>query len=156
MELTQREKTLVVAALTILLPLLFFKLVLSPLNDYRQKQRVTVSRLDEKIRQIDHLGQELRYIEQNRKGQTISLSKKIDRLLRRHKIKSRSSTIVDNNADGRQSLVLKLDEVNLTELIHILYSVENASPVIAIKSIDINPAYKNKKRFRFSTALSSW
>jgi hypothetical protein len=77
-------------------------------------------------------------------------------LLRRHKIKSRSSTIVDNSADGRQSLVLKLDEVNLTELIHILYSVENASPVIAIKSIDINPAYKNKKRFRFSTALSSW
>lgn len=156
MELTQREKTWILLAVVILLPLLFMRLVLSPLNDYSQKQRSTVTRLQNKINQIDQMGQKLRHLERTRTSQTGSLSKRVDRMLRQHQLRTRSRTIVDSNPDGRQRLVLKLEEVNLTELIKILYAVENASPVIAIKSIDINPAYKNKKRFRVSCALSSW
>jgi type II secretory pathway component PulM len=156
MELNQREKTWILAALMIFLPLLFIRFALLPLNDYRQKQRLAISRLEGKVRQINQLGQELKHLEKTKSIQSSSLSKRVDRILRHHQLKSRSGTIVDNITDGRQRLVLKLEEVNLTELINTLHGIENTLPVIAIESIDINPAYQNKKRFRLSSALSSW
>ena len=156
MDLSQREKTWIIAALLIMLPLLFFRFVLSPLNDFSQGQQNAVSRMEEKIRQMDRFGQQLKHMERTRQDQSVSLSKRVDRLLKRQQLKARSRTIVDSSPDGRQRLVLKLEEVNLTELIKILYAIENATPVIAIKNIDINPAYKNKKRFRVSAAISSW
>jgi hypothetical protein len=156
MELNRREKAWIIAALVIFLPLLFFRFALSPLGDYREKQRLTISRLEDKIRQINQLGQKLQHLEKTKSSQSTSLSKRVDRILRRHQLKSRSGTIVDNVTEGRQRLVLKLEEVNLTELINTLHGIENSLPVIAIESIDINPAYQNKKRFRLSCALSSW
>ncbi|MFH2128946.1 MAG: type II secretion system protein GspM [bacterium] len=156
MELNQREKAWILAAILILTPLLFFRFAFLPLDAYRQKQRVDISRIEEKIRQIDALGQELKHLERTRSSQSTSLSKDIDRILRQQQLKLRSRTLVDNDPDGRQRLVLKLEEVNLTELIQLLYNIENALPVIAIESININPAYQNKKRLRISSALSSW
>ncbi len=156
MELNQREKTWILIALIILLPLLFIRFVLLPLGDYSRKQQKAVSRMENKIQQMDVLGQRLKHLEHTRSSQSGSLNKRIDRLLRQHQLKTRSRTIVDSNSNGRQRLVLKLEEVNLTELIKILYALENATPVIAIKNIDINPAYQNKRRFRISSALSSW
>jgi len=156
MDLNRREKAWIIAALVIFLPLLFFRFALLPLSDYREKQQLTISRLEDKIRQINLLGQELQHLEKTRSSQSTSLSKRVDRILRHHQLKSRSGTIVDNITDGRQRLVLKLEEVNLTELINTLHGIENSLPVIAIESIDINPAYQNKKRFRLSSALSSW
>ncbi|MBT6614987.1 MAG: hypothetical protein HN745_12855 [Deltaproteobacteria bacterium] len=156
MELNRREKAWILAALLIFLPLLFFRFALLPLNDYRQEQRLAISRVESKIRQINRLGQELKHLEKTRKSQSTSLSQRVDRILRRHQLKSRSRTIVDNVTDGRQRLVLKLEEINLTELINAIHGIENTSPVIAIESIEINPAYQNKKRFRLSSALSSW
>ena len=156
MELNRREKAWILIALMIFLPLLFIRFALLPLNDYRQKQRLAISHLENKIRQINLLGQELRHLEKTRSIQSTSLSKRVDRILRHHQLKSRSGTIVDNITDGRQRLVLKLEEVNLTELINTLHGIEHTLPVIAIESIDINPAYQNKKRFRLSSALSSW
>lgn len=156
MELTRREKTWMVVALMILLPLMFIRFVLFPLSDYSRRQSAAVIRLEEKIRQIDHMGQRLHHLERVRNNQTGSLSKRIDRLLRQHHLRTRSRTIVDTGSDGLQRLVLKLEEVNLTELTKILYAIENASPVIAIKNMELNRAFKNKRRFRVSAALSSW
>ncbi|NQU64992.1 MAG: type II secretion system protein M [SAR324 cluster bacterium] len=156
MELNQREKTWIIAAIVIFLPLLFFRFALLPLNEYLQNQRLAISRLEDKIQQINTLGQELKHLAQTRRSQSAPLSKRIDRLLRQQQLKSRSGTIINGSSDDRQRLVLNLKEVNLTELVKIMFSIENTSPVIAIESIDINPAYQNKKRFRLSSALSSW
>lgn len=139
----------------IFIPLLFFRFALLPLNEYLQKQRLAIGHMENSIRQINRLGQELRHLERTRSNQSTPLSKRIDRILRQQQLKSRSRTIVSEDPNGEQRLVLRLEEVNLTELIKIIFSIENTSPVIAIESIDINPAYKNKKRFRLSSALSS-
>ena len=156
MELNQRERILLFVAAVIFIPLLIFRFAVIPLHDYRQKQSTSIKSMENKIHQINQLGQELKHLELSRKNQTAPLSRRIDSLLRRHQLKTRSSTIVDNNAVGWQRLVLKLDEINLTELVQLTYEIEDSNPVIAISSIEINPAFQNKKRFRLSFVLSSW
>lgn len=155
MDLSSREKSLILIALLILLPLLFVRFILVPLNEYSDRQRSAVNRMEAKIRQVDLLGQRLKYLERNNNRQSGALKRRIDRILHQYRLRSRSRTIVDSNANGRQRLVLKLEEVNLTELIKVIYAIEHSLPVIVIKTIDINPAYKNKRLFRVSAALSS-
>jgi len=156
MELTQREKAWLAIAILVLTPLLFVRWVLIPLNDYSRQQRIAVSRAESKIKEIEMMGQQLQHLERNRNMQTGLLSEQIERLLQQNQLRDRSRTIVDTGSDSQQRLVLKLDDVNLTELVKLLYAIENALPAIAIKNIEIDRAFTNKKRFRVSASLVSW
>ncbi len=154
-ELNQREKILALLALCILLPLLCIKFVIVPLYNYQDKQSSRIVSTKKKIEQVNLLGQELSYLIRENKIQRISLSKRMDHILNRVKLKSKSKTLVAENPSGGYRLNLKIDEVNLTELTNLIFRIENSKPVILIDNIDINPAYRNKALFRISSVLSS-
>ncbi len=155
MQLTQREKLLILIATAILLPLIIIRFVLVPIHDYQTNLIVKIEKLEKNIDQLNLLGQELRYLKRDGRIKSISLSKKIDRILRQTNLKKRSRTIVEEQPAGGQRLILKLEEINLTELANLVYRIEHNKPGIIIESIDINPSYKNKKLFRISLALIS-
>ncbi len=154
-ELNQREKLWILLALVVFIPLLAVRFVLQPIQEYQKNQSDRILNMEEKIDQINLFGQELMYLKRENKTRSVSLNKKIDGMLRQLRLKPRSRTIVEENPDGGQRLILKLDEVNLTELANIIYKIENAKPGIIIENIEINPSYQNKKLFRVSSALSS-
>jgi hypothetical protein len=155
MELNQRERLLLICAIIILLPLMITKFVLIPIYDYQKESSVRIKKLEQKIDQIHLLGQELKYLKRGTRSRSISLSKRIDSILRLYKLKGKSRIVVEQNPDGGQRLVLKLDEINLTEMANVIYKIENAKPSIFIDNLDINKSYKNKKLFRLSFALTS-
>lgn len=154
-ELNPRERILSLLAVIILVPLLSVKFIIIPLYNYQDKQLSSITSIKKKIVQVDLLGQELSYLVRVNKTQRVSLSKRIDQILHSVKLKSKSRTVVEENPSGGYRLILKLDEVNLTELTNLVYRIENSKPVILIDSIDINPSYQNKALFRISSVLSS-
>ena len=155
MGLSQREKSLIIAALVILVPLLLFRFILIPVKDRQQELAVKIESLKTKIDQANLLGQELVFLKRETKIKSASLSKKIDSLLRQNGLKSRSKITVEEQPRGGQRLILKLDEINLTEFSNLIYKIENSKPIIMIDNIDINTSYKNKKLLRPSMALIS-
>lgn len=155
MDLSQREKTLILIAVLILLPLMLFRFVLLPVSDKQHDLGSKIEVLTKKIDQANLLGQEYLYLIKETKLQSTSLSKKIETLLRQNDLKGRSKIVVEDQPNGGQRLILKLDEVNLSELSNIIFIIENSKPIIKIDNIDINPSYKSKKLLRISMALTS-
>ncbi len=155
MGLSQREKTLVVIAFVVLLPLLLYRFVFQPVTRHQQFLNKNIESLKEKIEQTTLLGQEYKYLKQATRTKPVSLSKKTDTILRQEELKSRSTIHLEENPKGGQRLVLKVDEINLTELTQLIYKIENSKPVVMIDNIDLGHSYKNKKLFRVSMALIS-
>jgi hypothetical protein len=155
MELNQREKFLLICAIVILFPLMIVKFILIPIYDYQKESSASTKKLEQKIDRIHLLGQELKHLKRGTRSRSISLSKRIDNVLRLYELKGRSRIVVEQSPDGGQRLVLKLDEINLTEMVNVIYKIENAKPSILIDNLDINKSYKNKKLFRLSFALTS-
>ncbi len=155
MELSQREKLLAFIALAVLGPLLLVRFVFIPIQNYQVELSNKIVNMEKKLIQINTLGQELKHLKKETRSTSGSLSKIIDRILRQSKLKSKSVTIVGNQPKGGQRLVLKLEEINLTELCTIIYKIENNKPGILIENIDTNPSYKNKKLIHVSMALTS-
>jgi hypothetical protein len=155
MGLSQRERVLIVIAFVVLLPLLIFRFVILPINQHQQYLANSIESLKSKIEQTTLIGQELSYLKKTGLTRPISLSKKIDSILRQEDLKSRSRIQLEENPKGGQRLVLRVDEINLTELTQLIYKIENSKPVVMIDNIDIGNSYKNKKLFRVSMALIS-
>ncbi|MBU2514466.1 hypothetical protein KJ966_24290 [bacterium] len=114
-----------------------------------------IDNLNHKTNQISLLGQEYNILKKETEVNTTSLTKKIDSILRQYRLKARSNIVLDEQPKGGQRLIVKLDEIYLTELAKLVYRIENSKPIIMIENIDINPSYKNKKLFRVALALAS-
>ena len=156
MNLNQREKLMLIGAIFILTPFLLYQFVLAPIRDYQGRQSSWIKNLESKEAQLHFLGQELRYLKRANQTRSASLSRRVDIILRKVKLKTRSRTVVETSpTGGGQRLVLKLDKANLTELASLIYIIENAKPGILVENVDINPSYQNKNLFRISAALSS-
>jgi hypothetical protein len=155
MGLSQREKGLIFVALVIFIPLLMFRFVFVPIKQEEKSLAAKIESLVMKTDQINLLGQELLFLKRENRAKPFSLIKKIDSVLKQYQLKARSKIVLEEQPRGGQRLVLKLDEINLTELARLVYKIENSKPVILIDNIDINLSYKNKKLFRVSMALAS-
>jgi type II secretory pathway component PulM len=156
MNLNPREKLLLTGAILILTPLIIFQFVLNPIRDYQDRQSSWIKNLESKEAQLRLLGQELQYLNRANQTRSASLSRRVDAILRKVRLKTRSRTVVETSPPGGgQRLVLKLDKANLTELANLIYRIENAKPGILVENVDINPSYQNKNLFRISAALSS-
>jgi type II secretory pathway component PulM len=154
-ELKLREKALLLIAAIVLIPLLLMRFVLLPLQEHQSQQYQRIQTLQTRINQLYRLGQEYQALQQVHQAQTLSLSKRIDAILRQLELASRSTLVVEQTPGKGQRLVLKLEDINLTDLMQLIYRIEDAQPVILIESIDTNPAFQNKRLFRVSMALSS-
>lgn len=155
MGLSQREKIMLAIAVSVFVPILLFRFVVQPVNRYQNHLVDGIESLKIKIEQTTLLGQEYRYLKRVTRTRPVSLSKKTDSILRQEELKSRSRIHLEENPKGGQRLVLKVDEINLTELTQLIYKIENSKPVIMIDNIDIGLSFKNKKLFRVSMALIS-
>jgi len=156
MKLNRREKLLLIGAIIILAPFMLYRFALAPIHEFQVKQFSRIMALVTKDSQLQLFGQELQYLKRTDQTRTASLSRRIDGLLRQIDVKTRSRTVVEASPTGvGQRLVLKLDQLNLTELVNLVYKIENAKPVIVIENIDINRSYQSEKSFRISAALSS-
>jgi type II secretory pathway component PulM len=155
MSLNQRERTLLIVAIIILLPLLVFRFVLLPIKQHQDNLTTRIKTISRSIEQADLLGQELLFLRNVTRTNPVSLSKRVDSVLRQENLKARSRIALEEQPNGGQRLVLKLDEINLTELTTIIYQIENSKPVVMIDNIDIAASFKNKKLFRVSIALIS-
>lgn len=156
MDLSQREKALLAIAITILLPLALYRFVLIPISDYQRELNRRIATLESNIEKANLLGQEIDFLKRNTDIRSTSLNRKMDSLLRQNGLLARSKLIVEDQPSGGQRLVLKLDEINLTELANIIYKIENSRPVLNIENIDINPSFKDKKLLRVSMAITSF
>ncbi len=155
MGFSQREKYLILLALLIFVPLLLFRFVFFPFSENQKSLTKKIDALEHKTKQISILGQEYNILRKETQVNTSSLTKKIDSILRQYRLKVRSKIVLEEQPKGGQRLIVKLDEIYLSELAKLVYRIENSKPIIMIENIDINPSYKNKKLFRVTLALAS-
>ena len=155
MGLSQREKSLILIALVVFIPLLIFRFVFIPVNQQEKELSTKIQSLEAKIDKLNLLGQELMFLKKENQIKPVSLLKKTDSLLTKFQMKAKSKITLEEQPKGGQRLVLNLDEINLTELSRFIYKIEDSKPVIVIENIDIGLSYKDKKLFRVSMALTS-
>lgn len=155
MSLSQREKLLILIGIVVLVPLMLYRFVFLPINNRQTELERDINRLQSVIEQVSLLGQERNHLKRVTRSRSISLSKRIDAILRQGDLKNRSRIVLEEQPKGGQRLILKLDEINLTELMRLIYDIEHSKPVMMIDNIDIGLSYKNKKLFRVSLALIS-
>lgn len=155
MGLSQREKYLLILGLILFVPLLLFRFVFVPFNNSQKSLEEKTADLKEKTRKISMLGQEYNSLKRETRISSVSLTKRIDSILRQYRLKARSQIALEEHPKGGQKLKLTVDEIYLTELAKFIYRIENNKPVIMIDTIDIIPSYKNKKLFKVTLGLIS-
>ena len=153
--LSQREKLLLSLVIVIFTPLLILRFVFMPLQSYQDESQANISRLERKVESMSLLGQELQYYSRSTGKSAPPLNKRIDGILRQTKLLAKSKSSVVDQASVDQKLNLTLNEINLTELSTLLYTIEHSRPVILINTMDLAPSYQNIRLFRVSLALSS-
>ena len=144
-----------VITICVLLPLLFYRLIIVTIQDYQGDLVKHNIKLEQNIKSVDRLGQELRYYERLSQRKVQSLSKRMNHILKQTKLKVKSRISVDDRPRTGQKLVLTLTDLNLNELVNLTYKIEHSSPVILIDSFDLSPTYKSDKRFKINMSLSS-
>ena len=155
LDLSKREKILAVIAVSILLPLILYRLVIVPLEIFQLNLERKNSGLENKISKIEILGQELRFHSKKGVRNKSSINQRVDRIVRGLQLRERSNVLTENNArEGTNKIILKVNDVNLTELTQLTYKIENSKPVIAIDNLDIGSSFNNKKLLRASYSLS--
>ena len=155
LELSKREKFLILVTVGVLIPLLVYRVLVGSIQGYQTRLERQNATLENSIQQITQLGQELRFLDRLSKKQKQALSKRIDFILNQTNLKTRSKISIGDRARNGQRLVLNLTEINLSELVNLIYKIENSTPVILIDSFDLSPSYQSEKLFRISLAISS-
>jgi len=154
-EIKPREKTLILLAIAIFIPLILFRFIIYPLQNTQTSQTQLLQQQRTRLNQIHLLGQQYEILMKDHQAQTLSLSKRTDAILNQLELKSQSRVIIEDTPGRGQRLVIKLEESYLKDLVELIYRIEDAKPVILIESLDIQPAFKNKRLLRVSMALSS-
>ena len=153
MSLSSREKLLLIICVGIVLPLLIINFLLLPILNHQRQTRNGIANLEKNISQIEYLGKELKYYKRNQRKRTISLNKRVDSILRQTNLKSKSQTSVEDRPNKGQKLILKLNELNLTELANIVHKIEHNKPVIIINNLDISHSFKDEQLLRANLIL---
>lgn len=154
-DFSKREKILAGIAISILLPLILYRLVVVPLETFQLKLERKNLGLEKKISKVELLGQEFRYYSKKRIQNNFSVNQRVDRIVNALQLRSRSNILVENNSrEGTKKVILKVNDINLTELTQLIYKIENSKPIIVIENLDIGASFNNKRLFRTSFALS--
>lgn len=154
MELNRREKILLALAVLILVPLFTFRFGIIPLTQRQSNQGNEIAQLERSIKNIVLMGERARYLNSSSVSKDVSLSKRVDQTLKSLRVKTKSQiTVEDSPGKEEQRLILKVNDINLTELVNLIFKLENAMPVILIESIEISQSFQNKGLFRMSSAL---
>lgn len=155
LELSKREKILIVTTICILFPMLFYRLIIVNIQDYQDGLVKNNVKLEQDIKTINLLGQELKYYERLSQRKSQSLSKRLNYILRQTKLEGKSRISVGDRPRSGQKLAMTLTDLNLNELVNLIYKIEHSSPVILIDTFDLSPSYKSDSRFRINMSLSS-
>lgn len=155
LELSRREKILIIMTICVLFPLLFYRLIIVTIHDYQGNLGKQNIKLEQNINTVSLLGQELKIYKQLSQRKVQSLSKRINYILNQTQLKPKSRTSVGDRPRTGQKLVLTLTDLNLSELVKLVYKIEHSSPVILVDSFDLSPSYQSDKLFRITMSLSS-
>ena len=155
LELSKREKILIVTTICILLPMLIYRIIIVTIQDYQGELVKHNIRLEQNIKAVNLLGQELKYYERLSQKKSQSLSKRLNYILKQANLKSKSRISVGDRPRSGQKLAMTLTDLNLNELVILIYKIEHSSPVILIDTFDLSPSYKSDKLFRINMSLSS-
>ena len=155
LELSKREKILIVTTICILLPMLIYRIIVVTIQDYQGDLVKHNIKLEQNIKTVNLLGQELKYYERLSQKKSQSLSKRLNYILKQANLKSKSRISVGDRPRSGQKLAMTLTDLNLNELVILIYKIEHSSPVILIDTFDLSPSYKSDKLFRINMSLSS-
>ena len=155
LELSKREKILIVTTICILLPMLIYRIIVVTIQDYQGDLVKHNIKLEQNIKTVNLLGQELKYYERLSQKKSQSLSKRLNYILKQAKLKGKSRISVGDRPRSGQKLAMTLTDLNLNELVILIYKIEHSSPVILIDTFDLSPSYKSDKLFRINMSLSS-
>lgn len=153
--LSKREKVLGLITAAILVPIVIYRFVLVPIDLFQLNLERKNIRLEKKAAKIEMMGQELHFYQNQRVGTRLTLNRMVDRLIRSLHLKSRSNILIENSAgQATKKLILRVNDINLTELAQLTYQIESSRPVISIDNLDIGISFTNKRLLRASYVLS--
>ncbi|PCI30628.1 MAG: hypothetical protein COB67_01375 [SAR324 cluster bacterium] len=155
MDLSRREKLWLLIGGVVLLPLLIYRFVYTPVLEQHQRTIQQNLALESKIQQIGLLGQELKFYKNQSRGSIPKLSRRVDQVLRRLQLKSKSRISIGDSPKNGQRLVLRLDLLNLTEFVQLTYQLENMKPTMLIESMELSPSFQNNQLLRANISLAS-
>ena len=155
MDLSQREKLLIILLVAVMLPALLYRFGYMNVKQYSEDLTIKNSRLKHKIEQIETLGQELKYLQQRNRIRPVPLRRRVDSILRNMNLTEKAQIGQENLQGTSQRMTMKIDQLNYTELTKLLFRLEHSKPVIILDNISISPSFQNKKLLLLKLTLTS-
>ncbi|MCP4298757.1 MAG: type II secretion system protein M [Proteobacteria bacterium] len=155
MELSQREKLLLVVAFAVLLPLIVYQYGYQPLVNKHYQTIEKIASLRSKTDQIENLGNKIRLLNQHRVRRSGKLSGRVDRLVKQLGLRANSTISMGDTPQSGQKLALKVIDINLSQFVKLIYKIENEDPTIIIENFELSPSFQNRKLLRININLIS-
>ncbi len=155
MELSQREKLLLVVAFAVLLPLIAYQYVYQPVVNKHYQTLEKIASLRSKTDQIESLGNQIKSLNQHRVRRSGKLSGRVDRLVKQLGLRANSTISMGDTPQSGQKLALKVIDINLSQLVKLIYKIENEDPTILIENFELSPSFQNRKLLRVNINLIS-
>jgi type II secretory pathway component PulM len=155
MELSQREKLLLLVACVILLPLLGFRYIYLPIANQHQRTLQKISTLKAKNTRIGELGRKIKLLSHNSTRKPGEITGRINRLLKQQELKAKSTISMGTPPPTGQKLSLKLVDIDLSQLVRLVYKLEDEKPTLIIEKFELTPSFKSKKLLRVNINVVS-
>jgi len=153
MVLSRREKMLI-AGLGALVALLMIYFVISQFRGYRENLERTITQHTAMLNKAKVLSSDLAVQKRNpaTKAKIASLIGHIEKLAEKNALKERlqmNRVPLDKNK-GVEGVDIKLDQLNLDQVVSFLYLLENSRPQLVIDQLEIDPSFREKNHLRIS------
>ena len=153
MELSPRERNLLILGGGILLPILLLRFLLIPLIDYKENLTKEIGKREQEIVKIRKIGEELFYFRSKQGGGArVPFAQQLDRILTEAQLKKRASQ--STRSGGGASL--QLEGVTLAEATYFIYQLEASRPPLDIQSLEMKPSLQNNKMLQLQLVLEGY
>jgi len=155
MVLSKREKRLV-AGLGALTALLLVYFVVSQFAGYRAELEKDIERRSALLLKARVMAEELSVpISSGANRKISSLIGHIEELAGKISLKEKlqMNRVPTDKSKGVEVVDLKLDELNLDQVVSFLYLLENSQPTLVIDQFEINPSFRKKNNLRISVRV---
>ena len=153
MVLSRRDKMLILG-LGVFIALLLVYFIADQLGGYRAGIEKKIGQHTAMLNKVKVLAAELgssREIQRN-PGKIISLIGHIEQLADKNALKERLqlNRVPLDKSKGVEGVDIKLDQLNLDQIVSFLFLLENSKPQLVIDQLEIDPSFRQKDHLRLS------
>jgi len=150
MELSSRERQLVLLAALLLVPLILLRLLVFPFLDYKAGLSLDIETRSREIVSIRKKGEEYLYYASLLGGNKAAPAQRVSQFLAQAGLKEQASL---SSGAGGAGISISLDELTMAQAAGLIYRLESGPPPMMINNLELKASLQNPQRLQMKLVL---